>query len=88
MTSRISSNASLFSLTTITIRIILSEKHLEVNIANDTIEENEDDKLLRIYYKHLFINLRHQIKSGTLFSETGFCPYYLMLVTKSDTKTF
>ena len=88
MISRISSKASLFSLTTITIRIILSEKHLEVNIANDTIEENEDDKLLRIYYKHLFINLRHQIKSGTLFSETGFCPYYLMFFTKSDTKTF
>ena len=66
MTSRISSKASLFSFTTITIRIILSERHLEVNIANDTIKENEDDKLLRICYKHLFINFRHQIKSGTL----------------------
>ena len=28
---------------TITIRIILSERHLEVNIANDTIKENEDN---------------------------------------------
>ena len=43
MTSRISSKASLFSFTTITIRIILSERYLEVNIANDTIEENEDN---------------------------------------------
>ena len=69
MTSRISSKASLFSFTTITIRIILSERHLEVNIANianDTIKENEDHKVLRICYKHLFINFRHQIKSGTL----------------------
>jgi len=69
MTSRISSIATLFSFTTITIRIILLERHLEVNIANianDTIKENEDDKLLRICYKHLFINFRHQIKSGTL----------------------
>ena len=33
----------LFSFTTITFRIILSERHLEVNIANDTIEENEDN---------------------------------------------
>ena len=67
MTSRISSKASLFSFTTITIRTKLSEIYLEVNIANitnDTIEENEDDKLLRICYKHLFINFRHQIKSG------------------------
>ena len=64
MTSRISSKASLFSFTTITIRIILSEKHLEVNIANHTMKENENDKLLRICYKHLFINFRHQIKSG------------------------
>ena len=34
------------SFTTITIKIILSERHLEVNvayIANDTIEENEDN---------------------------------------------
>ena len=69
MTSRISSKGSLFSFTTITMRIILSERHLEVNIANianDTIKENEDDKLLRICYKHLLINFRHQIKSGTL----------------------
>ena len=43
MTSRISSKGSLISFTTITIKIILSERHLEVyvaNIANDTIEEN------------------------------------------------
>ena len=33
----------LFSFITVTIRIILSERHLEVNIANDTIEENEDN---------------------------------------------
>ena len=69
MTSRISSKASLFLFTTITIRIIHSERHFEVNIANvanDTIKENEDDKLLRSCYKHLFINFRHQIKSETL----------------------
>ena len=80
MTSGISSKTSLFSFMTITFRIILSERHLELNIASDTIKENEDDKLLRIYYKHLFINFRHQIKSRTL-SKTAFCPNYLMLVT-------
>ena len=69
MTSRISSKAILFWFMTITIRTILSERYLEVNIpniTNHTIEENEDDKLLRICYKHLFTNFRHQIKSGTL----------------------
>lgn len=69
MTSRIFSKASSFTFMTITIRIILSERHLELNIAYETIKENEDNKLLRICYKHLFINFRHQIKSGTL-SET------------------